>query len=389
LAARELEENTPEEQLAYVEPITGLFHYGWAILSLIFRSHERRNDEFGSLVYWMNWIKRRTNMWDPTKGRVVEFGKCNSFFNHLTDAHLLAAVAVELGVDSWNGIQEKLASENWRKTIEAVSKRVSNPGLVFSWRQETNETRDVVHENAMLLLQQGLIYRRFSQATRVGDTGWIQHCLKFFTIWLQNDDPKCGTLSNYRAESVHIMACLTHIWSDDFRTHWLENCLVNPSGSRKGWMPDDQYGELVVREMKDKFSAVNANHFRNIMSRQVMFNREVRESIYRDIGATEHYQHSSAVTAVPDVKSLTEKLLRERVFHRTPGRTHCSDDARLLITSSIDIFGLGCAKIATGFTAENYKDSKLKDNDGKRSVDHVEEPEEGSELGETLRMELD
>jgi hypothetical protein len=50
---------------------------------------------------------------------------------------------------------------------------------------------------------------------------------------------------------------------------------------------------------------------------------------------------------------------------------------------------LGCAKIATGFTAENYKDSKLKDNDGKRSVDHVEEPEEGSELGETLEMELD
>jgi hypothetical protein len=49
---------------------------------------------------------------------------------------------------------------------------------------------------------------------------------------------------------------------------------------------------------------------------------------------------------------------------------------------------LGCAKIATGFTAENYKDSKLKDSDGKRSVD-VEEPEEGSELGETLRMELD
>ena len=99
MAAAELEENTPEEQLAYVEPITGLFHYGWAVLSLIFRSHERRNDEFGSLVYWMNWIKRRTNMWDPTKGRVVDFGKCNSFFNHLTDAHLLAAVAVELGVD--------------------------------------------------------------------------------------------------------------------------------------------------------------------------------------------------------------------------------------------------------------------------------------------------
>jgi len=76
-------------------------------------------------------------------------------------------------------------------------------------------------------------------------------------------------------------------------------------------MPDDQYGELVVQEMKDKFDAVNANHFRNIMSRQVMFNQNVRESIYKDLGATEHYQHSSTVTAVLDVKALTEKLLHE------------------------------------------------------------------------------
>jgi len=330
-------------------------------------------------------------MWDFQMKKVKEFDKCNSFFSHLTDAHLLAAVAVELGVDSWHGIQEKLASENWRKTIEAVSKRVSDPGLVFGWRQQTTETRDVVHENAMLLLQHGLVYRRFSQAIRVGDSGWIKHCLKFFTIWLQNDDPKCGTLANYRAESVHIMACLTHLWSDGFRTHWLDNCLVNPSGSPKGWMPDDQYGELVVREMKDKFSAVNANHFRNIMSRQVMFNREVRESIYKDIGATQHYQHSSAVTAVPDVKALTEKLLRERVFEEFSGRTKCSDDARLTITPSIDIFGLGCAKIATGFTAENYKDSKLKKkNDGRRVDEEAEEEESEAdeELRETVHAEV-
>jgi len=147
-------------------------------------------------------------------------------------------------------------------------------------------------------------------------------------------------------------------------------------------MPCDQYGELVVREMKDKFNAVNANHFRNIMSRQVMFNRNVRESIYRDVGATEHYQHSSAVSAVHDVKSLTEKLLRERVFEKFSGRTQCSDDARLPITPSVDIFGLGCAKVATGFTVENYKNSKLKKNNDEGGMDEEEDEDEESELDE-------
>jgi hypothetical protein len=168
--------------------------------------------------------------------------------------------------------------------------------------------------------------------------------------------------------------------------------LVNPSGSPKGWMPDDQFGELVVWEMKGKFSAVNANYFRNILSRQVMCNRSVRESIFKDAGAREGYQHSSAVKAESDVKALTEKLLRERVFKKFPGRTQCSDNARLPITSSIDIFGLGCAKIATGFIVEHYQNSVLKKNGGRRRDEEEEEEEESEsddEIGEATQAEVD
>src|SRR5579859_892258 len=107
-------ESSPECQLSYVEPVTGLFHYGMTIAGLIFRAHEQRNDEFGSLVYWMNWIKRTPNMWDLTTKKVKDFHKCNSFLSHLTDAHILAAVATEPGVDSWHGIEAKMGSVNWR-----------------------------------------------------------------------------------------------------------------------------------------------------------------------------------------------------------------------------------------------------------------------------------
>jgi len=133
--------------------------------------------------------------------KVKDFHKSSSFLLHLTDAHILAAMATELKVDNWKGIREKMVSVNWR---------ISDPGLVFKLRQEKEEERDLVYENAMLLLQQGLVYRRFCQAIRTEDAGWLRHCLKFVTIWLQNDDPKCGKLSNYRAESVHLMSCLLH-----------------------------------------------------------------------------------------------------------------------------------------------------------------------------------
>ena len=82
-------------------------------------------------------------MWDMKTKKFKEFHRCNSFLSHLMDAHLLAAVAKELGVDSWHRICEKMAV-NWRKMIEAVSEYVSDPGLVFKWRQEMDEARDVV-----------------------------------------------------------------------------------------------------------------------------------------------------------------------------------------------------------------------------------------------------
>jgi len=103
-AIGEQEESLPENQLRYVEPITGLFHFGLTIVGLLFLAHERRNDEFGSMVYWMNWVKRTPNMWDMKTKKVKNFHQCNAFLSHLTDAHLLAAVATELGVYSWEGI---------------------------------------------------------------------------------------------------------------------------------------------------------------------------------------------------------------------------------------------------------------------------------------------
>jgi len=51
---------------------------------------------------------------------------------------------------------------------------------------------------------------------------------------------------------LRLTAQLRIIWSDGLCSFWMENCLVNLSRKRKGFMPLDQLNEYIVQEVKDK-----------------------------------------------------------------------------------------------------------------------------------------
>src|SRR6266496_5013680 len=183
-----------------------------AILNLIFRTLRGKGDEFGSLEFWMNKMKRNTNMWNFPESKIKNFHACEAFLDHLVESHVLAAVAADLGVDNYDALCQELATKNWRKIIHRIAKRFESPTEVGFMRKVADGSRDYVYENAALLLQQGLIYQRFHDAITTGDSGWIRHCLKIMTIWLQNNE-KATSLKNYRRESINLMACFQHIWS--------------------------------------------------------------------------------------------------------------------------------------------------------------------------------
>lgn len=46
------------------------------------------------------------------------------------------------------------------------------------------------------------------------------------------------------------MACLEKLWSEEFVKHWMNNCLINPSGKREGWMACDYLGEYMIGRFK-------------------------------------------------------------------------------------------------------------------------------------------
>ena len=280
-------------------------------------------------------------MWNFKANTIKDFWACNSFFNHLVDAHVLAAIGGTLGATTWDELQVKMKGNNFRKKISDMEKRLGNLGLVTEWRQRGARARDLVMENAVLLLQHGLMYRRFAEAVRSGDTGWVVHCIKYFAIWLQNDSKK-ASLSNYRVGSLHLMASLTHIWSPEFRRYWMDNCLVNVSGSPTGFVACDLLGEYIVREYKSRINKninpVNDLHHRNVYGPQIMTAKMVRDHIYEVVGAVQHYQHSSTVNTQTDVQTITRELLRQRVFVETPGCTNYTIDKGRPIDEAIDLF---------------------------------------------------
>jgi hypothetical protein len=306
----------------------------------------------------MQSMRRNTAMWNFTNNTIKDFRSCCAFLDHLVDAHTLAAIAATVGVTTWEALQDNLTEKNWRKTIIEMEKRFGDDGLIDERRRQDEASRDFVFENAVLLLQHGLMFKRFSAALKTGDVGWVVHCIKYFTIWLCNDGI---ALKNYRSASLHLMASLTHIWSPELKSFWMDSCLLNISGSPTGFMPCDLLNEYVVREMKARRPAnvnpVNDNFHRNVYGPQIMISKAVRDNMYKAVGAVQHYQHSSIVSSQTDVETVTRLLLRERVFHQLPARKMYNVHNDIPIQQSIDLFGRGLVAIIQGKHIDALKQS--------------------------------
>ncbi|HEU0049556.1 MAG TPA: hypothetical protein VFQ43_18360 [Nitrososphaera sp.] len=336
-----------------------------AILNCLFKAHRLRDDDFGSLMSWVNALHRFSGMWNAQNNKIKDFRACQSFLDHLLDGHVLAALATELGAENWDEFQRKLKDKNWRKLIKMTESKFSESLLVSDWREEPMEKRDLVHENAVLFLQHGLIYRRFTEALRTGDSGWIVICLKHFTIWLNNDD-KRTSLPLYRTELINIMACLHYAFSPEAKDYWMNQCMVNMSGSPTGFRACDLVGEYFIREMKRRLRHMlnfeNDRFHRTVYAPQVMTAKMVRQHIYEDVGAVEHYQHSSTVKADIDVCHITEALLRERVFTRTSRRHSYDMGNGEAIQQAVDLHGRGVKKLLDGTYLQAYRDKLAKTN---------------------------
>src|ERR1700738_1329667 len=353
IAVKWQSENSAHSTLNFVEPVTGLFHLQMSVLQMLFRTHMATSESLNSMTNWMTILRRDTNMWEHPKskkrGKIKNFRACDAFLNHVLDGYILAFLCTYSGVDTMEGLCQSIETTNWRHTIKEVETLLSHLSHVGQWRKQPESERDLAFENAVLFIQHAMMYRDLSEAIRSGDSGRIEHCLQFLTIWYQASDEH-----NYARETIHLIACLRALWSQDLRQAWRDQCVVNISGSPRGFLAADMACEHVLRAIKDLIHHNNTpatdKYVRTVIAPNIMVLREVRNKFYYGSGATQNYKHSSTVTAWYDVTTVALQLMRCNTFVRTPGRN-------MSIMSAPDLHTIGSKVIGSGCTIDAYKDA--------------------------------
>jgi hypothetical protein len=215
--------------------------------------------------------------------------------------------------------------------------------------------------------------RNFTNAMRFGDSGMVIHCLTYFAIWFQ-----ATKKHNYAAETLHWIACIKKIWSPEFLKYWKDNCLINPSGKREGFMACDYLGEYVVREIKSMMhNNINekTNDFLwNSLSPLILSFRNVRKLMAAECDVPYSSTHSTRVNTKPDTCMIARIVLEGHIWELQENRTSSLKPS--------DLHGEGLRKLSTCTPIQKYV-SKMQRLNG------IILPEQESVLESTGEEEID
>ncbi|KAL1697679.1 hypothetical protein EV121DRAFT_168525, partial [Schizophyllum commune] len=138
----------------------------------------------------------------------------------------LAAFCEDL---TWRELQE-LARQVVRQFADA---RVVHR-LRRAREKDGKDSGDMVFENAVLFIRDGLLLREFNDAIKAGDSGRIILVLKTWAFSF-----RAQGRSRYATEILYLIHNLTHVWPPAIREAVLSNWLVNPSGKPNANHPVD------------------------------------------------------------------------------------------------------------------------------------------------------
>ncbi|KAH9034017.1 hypothetical protein EDB83DRAFT_2507841 [Lactarius deliciosus] len=109
---------------------------------------------------------------------------------------------------------------------------------------------DMVFENAILFLRDGLILREFSDAIKSGDSGRVLMVLKLWALSFRGSGR-----SKYAYEVLHLLHNVTHVWPEPVVRIVLNNWLVNPTGKANSFVELDLMQEHLNYWIKNYYQA--------------------------------------------------------------------------------------------------------------------------------------
>jgi hypothetical protein len=382
----------PEHRMLWAKPLSGMLHTRMAMIHAIYLSHPGRPDgrDPASLSKFVKLLGRT-----KIKEGCPNLNASHELLQQVCEGHVLAALIERTKAGGFEGLRAKVASGEWKRAVDSI---VDEDWLRLDYVDRLRETardeaqievatcddppipgetrkqaetrqkkakkdaefgrRDIAFENALLLMQQALVYQDYHDALRSGDSGRLERSSDMFCVMFQG----LSKLMNYRHLSLDFKASRAKEWTDEMRELWLLNCVVNLDGKDGKFLAIDEFNEWIVRSVKDVYNpsgTIQSSNFTlNIVSPNVIPLHHASRNVLESSGAPTYGYKHARVDDTRDIRAIVSQLLEEKVFCYTPGReTTIEEDLRSI--PSTDLYCRGVDAIRGGVVLERYVQKKL------------------------------
>jgi hypothetical protein len=382
----------PEHRMLWAKTLSGMLHTRMAMIHAIYLSHPGRADgrDPASLSKFVKLLGRT-----KIKEGCPNLNASQELLQQVGEGHVLAALIERTGARGFDGLREKVASGEWKRAVDSIvdddwlrldfvdrlredardEARVEvatseDPPVVGETAKQSEARkqkattaaelgkRDIVFENALLLMQQALLYEDYHDAIRSGDSGRIERSSDIVCVMFQG----LSKLKNYRQLSLDFKAARVKEWTEEMRELWLLNCVVNLSGKKGKFLAIDEFNEWIVRAVKDLYNpsgTFQSTKFScEVISPNVIPLHHASRNVLDSSGAPTYGSKHARVDDKRDVKAIVSQLLDENVFKYSPGRETMTNE-NLRAIPSTDLYSAGAEALYNGDVLERYVERKL------------------------------
>ncbi|KAH9161003.1 hypothetical protein EDB89DRAFT_1861941 [Lactarius sanguifluus] len=257
-------------------------------------------------------------------------------------ARVLHCLLKVSGAQSLESFSNRLTWTMLRGHAEAVVDTFTDGRMVdnlrFSRRQEKKAQSeahgrqgrgglagDMIFENAVLFLRDGLILREFSDAIKSGDSGHVLLVLKLWAFSFRGSGR-----TKYAYEVLHLLHNVTHVWPEPVVRIVLNNWLVNPTGKANSFVELDLMQEHLnywikanVRGRRYNYQAHGSGaswEWLATISPCIKILRQLATEVNGALGSKQGNRHASA-DLTKDIKILMDSLKQNNVYEQVLGRT--------------------------------------------------------------------
>ncbi|KAH8977959.1 hypothetical protein EDB92DRAFT_1807996 [Lactarius akahatsu] len=208
---------------------------------------------------------------------------------------------------------------------EAVVDTFTDGRTVDNLRQERGGLGgDMIFENAVLFLRDGLILREFSDAIKSGDSGRVLLVLKLWAFGFRGSGR-----SKYAYEVLHLLHNITHVWPEPVVRIVLNNWLVNPTGKANSFVELDLMQEHLNYWIKTYYQAHGSGaswEWLATISPCIEILRRLATEVNSALGSKQGNRHASA-DLTKDIKILMDSLKQNNIYEEVLGRTLGDDES--------------------------------------------------------------